>query len=107
MLHIVQVYPYMTHNGCSVRVGKGNNVSERLTPIQCHFFDFVEIVDEVENAIKYIEKLPSCYRQIDDSIYKLKQYLKIAILREANFTQKTNESQIALSDEIKRQSNLI
>lgn len=75
MIYIVQVYPYQTNNGCSVRIGRGIDINERLIPSQCSYYEFVETHNEVHYAIKVIRKLPHHYRNINDSLDKLYFYL--------------------------------
>jgi hypothetical protein len=77
MIYIVQVIPYTSNNGCSVRIGKGLDHTVVLGCGQCSYFDFVETSSEVKEAIKVIEKLPDYYRQKDISIQKLRIYSKM------------------------------
>lgn len=74
MIFIIQVYPYATNNGCSVRIGKGYDLNELLQPEQCIFFDFVESHEEVKTAISIIRHLPNYYRGKFEGIEKLQEY---------------------------------
>lgn len=49
---IVQVYPYYTNNGCSVKIGIGKNRKELLCKEMCEIFEFVETFDEVQKIKK-------------------------------------------------------
>jgi len=75
MIYIVQVFPYQTNNGCSVRVGKGVDYDTPLKEHQCSFFDFVETDEEVKRAIRAIKRLPCWYRHKRISVQKLEEYI--------------------------------
>lgn len=80
MINIVQVYPYITKNGCSVRIGRGYDINEPLEPSSCVKYVFVETKEEVKDIINVIKKLsPECrtlaYRGKMESIEKLKTYV--------------------------------
>ena len=82
MINIVQVYPYRTNNGCSVRIGKKYDINEPLEPSSCikwkknRLYVFVETKEEVKEMINLIKKLPEIYRGKMESIDKLKTYMK-------------------------------
>ena len=82
MINIVQVYPYRTNNGYSVRIGKEYDINEPLEPSLCRkwkknrLYVFVETKEEVKEMINLIKKLPGIYRGKMDSIDKLKTYMK-------------------------------
>jgi hypothetical protein len=75
MPYIVQVFPYLTNNGCSVRIGIGQGLcsTEPLEPRQCTVYRFVETKQEVKDMIKTIQRLPGYYRKKDKSLEKLNQ----------------------------------
>lgn len=75
MIFVVQVYPYETNNGCSVRIGKAYDNMEILYKERCIIFEFVETKKEVKEMIKLIRKLPQYYRHKEESIQKLEQYM--------------------------------
>ena len=77
MIYIVQVIPYTTNNGCSVRIGKGIDHTMPLEPKKCGVYEFVETNKEVKEIIKTIKSLPNYYRQRMESIEKLKIYMKM------------------------------
>ncbi len=84
MIYIVQVFPYQTNNGCSVRIGKKTRVGkEPLESSQCDVFEFVEYDYEVEEMIQTIENLPNYYNQKKESLEKLHKYLAMIRKRTA------------------------
>ena len=75
MILIVQVFPYTSNNGCSVRIGKGYCHTERLDIKACSVYEFVETRSQVKQMINWIRKLPSHYRQTQESVEKLTTYM--------------------------------
>jgi len=77
MIYIVQVIPYNSNNGCSVRIGKGFDHTLPLEVENCTFYEFVETNEEVKEIIRIIKKLPDYYRQKIESVEKLEIYMKM------------------------------
>ena len=106
MIYIIQVILYGGNSGCSVRIGRGIDVDQRLEPNQCTLFEFVEKKSEVNTVIKIIEKLPKYYRHIEESLEKLANYLKIRKFKKQNPQLQINPFVVIHSvDELKSSLN--